>query len=93
MLLLQRHGILAVVSWGILIPLGIMIARYARPFEACDPAWFYTHIFFQVSGFVLGSIAWGMGIKLGNDSVGVHYSSHRSIGIVVFTFSILQVRG
>lgn len=83
----QNHGILAVVSWGILIPIGIMVARYARPFQSCRPAWFYTHIFFQVSGFILGVAAWAMGMKLGNGT----YASHRAIGIVIFTLSILQV--
>ncbi|KAB2073676.1 hypothetical protein ES319_A07G099400v1 [Gossypium barbadense] len=32
------HGILNGVSWGILFPLGAMIARYIRAFESADPA-------------------------------------------------------
>eukprot|EP00246_Nothoceros_aenigmaticus_P000606 TRINITY_DN10862_c0_g1_i1.p1 TRINITY_DN10862_c0_g1~~TRINITY_DN10862_c0_g1_i1.p1 ORF type:complete len:344 (+),score=25.33 TRINITY_DN10862_c0_g1_i1:125-1033(+) len=85
-----NHGIVAVVGWGILIPLGIMVARYARPFEACDPAWFYTHICLQVSGFILGVTAWAMGMNLGSKT-SVEHPSHRGIGTTVFVFSILQV--
>lgn len=34
----QIHGVLNVVSWGILMPIGVIIARYLRVFKSADPA-------------------------------------------------------
>ncbi|CAH2079516.1 unnamed protein product [Thlaspi arvense] len=85
----NTHGILNAVSWGVLMPLGAMMARYMKVFT--DPTWFYLHIAFQVSGYVIGVAGWATGIKLGNDSPGTSYSTHRNLGIALFTFATLQV--
>lgn len=77
------------VAWGILLPLGIMSARYLKVFA--DPAWFYLHLLCQCSGFVIGVAGFGTGLKLGNDSPGIVHHKHRSIGIALFVFGILQV--
>jgi len=87
----NRHGILNVVGWGILLPIGIMFARYLRQFESADPAWFYLHAFCQTVGYALGVAGWATGLKLGSYSKGVVYSQHRSIGIAIFVFGTLQV--
>jgi hypothetical protein len=85
------HGVLNAVGWGILIPMGAMIARYLRVFEAADPAWFYAHIACQISGYALGVGGWGLGLKLGSESVGLTYQPHRNIGIAIFALATLQV--
>ncbi|XP_078436699.1 cytochrome b561 and DOMON domain-containing protein At4g17280-like [Wolffia australiana] len=85
------HGILNGVSWGVLMPLGVVIARYVRVFESADPAWFYLHVACQCSAYVLGVAGWGTGLKLGSDSQGIQYSKHRVIGIVLFSLATLQV--
>ncbi|CAF1857563.1 unnamed protein product [Brassica oleracea var. botrytis] len=85
----NTHGILNAVSWGVLLPMGAMMARYMKVFTA--PTWFYLHIVFQVSGYVIGVSGWATGIKLGNDSPGTSYSTHRNLGIALFTFATLQV--
>ncbi|KAK1412677.1 hypothetical protein QVD17_34118 [Tagetes erecta] len=85
------HGILNAVSWGILFPTGIMIARYLRTFPAADPAWFYIHGSLQVSAYAIGVAGWGTGMKLGSESKGVKYSGHRNIGIALFCLATLQV--
>ncbi|KAM0071191.1 putative cytochrome b561 and DOMON domain-containing protein [Helianthus debilis subsp. tardiflorus] len=85
------HGILNAVSWGILFPIGIIIARYLRTFPSADPAWFYLHAFCQVSGYAIGVAGWGTGLKLGSDSKGVTYSTHRDIGIALFSLATVQV--
>lgn len=85
------HGVLNTVSWGILMPMGAMIARYMRVFESADPAWFYLHITCQVSAYVLGVSGWGLGLKLGADSKGITYGSHRAMGIALFVMATLQV--
>ncbi|XP_019179947.1 PREDICTED: cytochrome b561 and DOMON domain-containing protein At3g25290-like [Ipomoea nil] len=83
------HGILNVVSWGILFPVGIIMARYVKTFS--DPAWFYAHVTCQLSSYVVGVGGWGTGMKLGSQSTGIVYSIHRNLGITLFCFATLQV--
>ncbi|KAF5181054.1 Cytochrome b561 and domon domain-containing protein [Thalictrum thalictroides] len=85
------HGILNVVSWGLLFPIGIIIARYLRTFQSAEPAWFYLHVFCQISAYVIGVAGWGTGLKLGSQSQGIRFTSHRNIGIVLFSFATLQI--
>jgi len=80
-----------VVSWGILIPIGILSARYTCPFESTYLSWFYLHKFCQTSGYVLGVAGLATGLHLGSYSKGIVYSQHRNIGIVIFVFGTLQV--
>lgn len=87
----QIHGVLNAVSWGILFPLGVIIARYLRTFPSADPAWFYLHVSCQVSAYAIGVAGWGTGLKLGSESKGVEYSGHRNIGIAAFCLATLQV--
>lgn len=87
----QIHGVLNAVSWGILMPLGAIIARYLKAFDFGDPAWFYLHVACQTSAYIIGVVGWATGIKLGSDSSGVQYSAHRTIGIVLFCLATLQV--
>ncbi|KAK8717860.1 hypothetical protein V6N13_045113 [Hibiscus sabdariffa] len=85
------HGILNAVSWGILFPLGAIIARYVRTFESADPAWFYLHAFCQVSAYAIGVAGWATGLKLGSESSGITYSTHRNIGIALFVLATVQI--
>lgn len=85
------HGVLNAVSWGILFPIGAIIARYLRTFESADPAWFYLHVLCQLSAYAIGVAGWGTGLKLGSDSKGVTYSGHRNIGIALFSLATVQI--
>ncbi|CAN8232389.1 unnamed protein product [Cochlearia groenlandica] len=85
------HGILNAVSWGILFPIGAMIARYMRIFESADPAWFYLHVSCQFSAYVIGVAGWATGLKLGSESKGIRFNSHRNIGIALFAMATLQM--
>ncbi|KAG7011874.1 Cytochrome b561 and DOMON domain-containing protein, partial [Cucurbita argyrosperma subsp. argyrosperma] len=84
------HGILNAVSWGLLLPIGAVTARYLRNVQALGPAWFYAHAGVQLAGFALGTIGFVIGIRLGELSPGVEYSLHRKLGIAVFTLGGLQ---
>ncbi|MBA0822294.1 hypothetical protein Goarm_019103 [Gossypium armourianum] len=68
-----------------------MIARYIRTFESADPAWFYLHAFCQVSAYAIGVAGWGTGLKLGSESPGITYSTHRNIGIALFVLATVQI--
>ncbi|KAK8505953.1 hypothetical protein V6N13_002610 [Hibiscus sabdariffa] len=85
------HGVLNTVSWGILMPLGAITARYMKVFKSADPAWFYLHVACQSSAYVVGVAGWATGIKLGSDSTGITYNTHRTIGIILFCLGTLQV--
>ncbi|XP_076882763.1 cytochrome b561 and DOMON domain-containing protein At4g17280-like [Bidens hawaiensis] len=85
------HGILNAISWGIMMPLGAMMARYIRVFESVDPAWFYLHVTCQTSAYIIGMAGWATGIRLGGQSPGIQFTSHRIIGIILFCVATLQV--
>ncbi|KAK9146096.1 hypothetical protein Sjap_005999 [Stephania japonica] len=85
------HGILNAVSWGVLFPVGVILARYVKAFEFGDPAWFYLHIGCQVSAYAIGVAGWATGLKLGSQSKGVVYTYHRNIGIALFSLATLQM--
>lgn len=85
------HGVLNVVSWGIMFPIGIVIARYLRSFPSADPLWFYLHVFCQVSAYAIGVAGWGTGLKLGSQSKGITYSTHRNLGISLFALATVQI--
>ena len=87
----QTHGILNAVSWGVLLPLGAIIARYLKVFKSADPAWFYLHAACQSSAYIVGVAGWGTGLKLGSESAGITYDTHRNIGITLFCLGTLQV--
>jgi hypothetical protein len=40
-LIMQAHGWLMAVGWGLLIPLGILTARHGKEFK--PPLWFHLH--------------------------------------------------
>ncbi|TVU10119.1 hypothetical protein EJB05_43628 [Eragrostis curvula] len=85
------HGLLNAVSWGVLLPMGAIFARYLKTFKSADPAWFYLHVTCQLIGYAVGVAGWATGINLGNESEGVTYTTHRNIGIAVFALGTLQV--
>lgn len=87
----QTHGVLNAVSWGVMMPMGAMTARYLKVFKVGNPAWFYIHAACQTSAYIVGVAGWATGLKLGGDSTGITFESHRNIGIILFSLGTLQV--
>ncbi|CAM8908586.1 hypothetical protein QQ045_010436 [Rhodiola kirilowii] len=85
------HGALNMVSWGVLMPIGMIIARYLKVFRSADPAWFYLHAGCQTAAYVIGVSGWATGLKLGRESKGIHHETHGNIGITLFCLGTLQV--
>ncbi|EPS63313.1 hypothetical protein M569_11471 [Genlisea aurea] len=81
------HGTLAVLSWGIFLPIGAISARYLKN---RDPLWYYLHVVVQFIGFILGVAAIAEGLAL-NDKIHGFIPTHRGIGIFILTLTILQV--
>ncbi|WCJ28153.1 Cytochrome b561 and DOMON domain-containing protein At4g17280 [Euphorbia peplus] len=87
----NAHGVLNAVSWGILMPIGAITARYVKVIKPGNPIWFYLHVSCQSVAYIIGVAGWGTGLKLGSESPGVQYSVHRNIGITLFVLGTLQV--
>jgi len=84
LIVFQTRGVLNAVGWGILMPLGAIIVRYLKVFKSADPAYDTC----QSAAYIVGVAGWG----LGNDSAGVTYSTHRTLGIIIiFCLETLQV--
>ncbi|XP_052622003.1 cytochrome b561 and DOMON domain-containing protein At3g07570-like [Lactuca sativa] len=81
------HGILNAVGWGVLLPIGVMIARYLRH---VDRLWLYAHSSIQLSGFVIGFSGIITGLIL-NDRIDINVAKHKAIGLIIITLGCLQV--
>ncbi|KAK1353959.1 Cytochrome b561 and DOMON domain-containing protein [Heracleum sosnowskyi] len=81
------HGILNMSGWGIILPIGAMVARYMKPW---DPVWFYSHSLVQSLGFLFGVSGIICGFVLEN-RLGVDVDKHKSLGVIILTLGCLQV--
>lgn len=82
------HGLLSMMGWGVLLPMGMMVARY---FRRQDPYWFYGHIAVQGLGFLIGIAAVVLGFRLNGDGL-KNIVVHKVIGISILSMACLQVR-
>ncbi|KAK6124522.1 hypothetical protein DH2020_041731 [Rehmannia glutinosa] len=82
------HGTVNIIGWGVLLPIGIIIARYFRK-QSND--WYSLHILSQVSGFLLGTFGWGLGISFKNAAKQHTMSTHGILGTLIFALAILQL--
>ncbi|RYR24065.1 hypothetical protein Ahy_B02g057563 [Arachis hypogaea] len=83
----KNHGIVGIIGWGLILPMGVIIARY---FRHKDPQWFYLHAAIQFVGFTFGLVTIILGLQL-YTKMNAHIPAHRGIGIFVFVLSILQI--
>ena len=83
----RRHGLLALISWGVLVPAGVALARFFKRF---DPFWFYAHVVAQGLGFLLGALAVVAGFRLDDDER-APVATHKGIGVAVVVCACLQV--
>ncbi|KAG6394104.1 hypothetical protein SASPL_144683 [Salvia splendens] len=79
------HGAVNIMGWGVLLPIGAIIARY---FKESSNNWYNLHIMSQSSGFILGTLGWGIGITIKNEHH--HMSSHGVLGTLIFALATLQ---
>ncbi|KQK04968.1 cytochrome b561 and DOMON domain-containing protein At3g61750 [Brachypodium distachyon] len=83
----RAHGGLNLFAWGILMPIGAILARY---FRRMDPLWFYLHVGIQFVGFIIGLAGVVAGVALYN-KIQADIPAHRGLGIFVLFLGILQV--
>ncbi|XP_059294578.1 cytochrome b561 and DOMON domain-containing protein At5g47530-like [Lycium ferocissimum] len=88
------HGIINGVSWGMMMPLGVVLARLRYlPLAELPALWFNLHIYCQTIAFFLGITGGGLGFFLGRQSSGIRvkHTSHRYIGGALLGLATLQV--
>ena len=84
----RKHGLLGMMGWGVLMPIGMITARY---FRQLDPCWFYTHMAIQVSGYAVGIAGIVLGFRL-NEYGLKNVDVHKALGIAILAMASLQVR-
>ncbi|TQD76435.1 hypothetical protein C1H46_038032 [Malus baccata] len=84
------HGIMNAIAWGIMLPIGAVLARYLRHIQSLGPTWFYVHAGVQLFAFFVGTVGFAIGIRLGDMSPGVQYGLHRKLGFAAFCLGALQ---
>ncbi|XP_022977905.1 cytochrome b561 and DOMON domain-containing protein At5g47530-like isoform X2 [Cucurbita maxima] len=92
-LLRHVHGVLNIIGWGTLIPIGIVIARYFReefPLR-CD-RWYSAHAVCQTCGYIMGTVGWGFGVSLINSSNRSHIP-FLVLGILIIVLTAIQICG
>eukprot|EP00210_Caulerpa_lentillifera_P002713 g2593.t1 len=80
----DAHALLMAISWGVMIPLGVLIARTLKDL---DPLWFRLHKLLQVVG-LMGAIA-GYVIALLKFETSDDFR-HRQVGLVIMILGIFQ---
>ncbi|MEP3275653.1 MAG: cytochrome b561 domain-containing protein [Stappiaceae bacterium] len=89
------HARLMVLSWGILLPLGVVIARYFKvlpgqnwPLELDNKFWWRSHLTLQISGGVI--MTGGLLVVLVAEGGYADSWYHRAIGWTVIALAGLQ---
>ncbi|KAL9295491.1 Cytochrome b561 and DOMON domain-containing protein [Arabidopsis thaliana] len=91
LLVKQIHAIVNALSWGILMPIGVMAARYMKNYEVLDPTWFYIHVVCQTTGYFAGLIGGlGTAIYMARHT-GMRTTLHTVIGLLLFALGFLQI--
>jgi len=88
--LFRAHGSLMLTSWGVLLPLGVMIALTGRH---RDPLWFHLHRGCQCLGLVLALAGWILALsQFSVFSTGGTRTSflHACLGCTVMSLGLLQ---
>ncbi|MED6144496.1 hypothetical protein PIB30_016164 [Stylosanthes scabra] len=84
------HGILILVGWGTLLPIGAIIARYFREVPIKWKQWFWCHIVCQTMGYIVGTIGWCIGIWL--RTLSKHFMSKLQLALTIIAFTILNLQ-
>lgn len=87
----NTHGVLNIIGWGTLLPVGAIVARSFRKFPLKCEEWYKLHVLCQTLGYIIGAVGWSFGMWLGNSSKQYSLRAHRILGIVIFTFATAQM--
>ncbi|KAA6428493.1 MAG: hypothetical protein FRX49_01369, partial [Trebouxia sp. A1-2] len=83
------HGWLMCISWGCLIPLGVVIACF-RTVRGMGAWWFHLHRVLALLGFLISVAGLAVGVYLDPGEGGLFWQ-HKIIGITVNVLGLAQV--
>jgi len=81
---LVAHAVLMGLSWVVLVPSGVLIARYLK---GAGPIWFQLHRAINSLGVLMFFIAWIIGLAEGSRTS----KTHLSLGSIAVILGVLQV--
>ena len=89
------HGTLMMTSWGVLLPLGVISARFLKYQGGDPPTWFKFHRQLQITGLTLAVIGWVVALSQFDvfRAGGGTSFIHGVLGMLVMTLGILQPIG
>lgn len=96
----QWHARFMVLAWGVMIPLGILIARYFKvtrhqdwPRQLDNQQWWRAHLALQIGGTVLSFVALGFALNGVWHGTGLPSTLHVVLGWAILTLAAGQVLG
>jgi len=96
----QWHARLMVLGWGVMIPLGILVARYYKvtarqdwPRQLDDQRWWRTHLALQIGGTLLSFVAIGFALVGVFEGHGIPATIHVVLGWAIVTLGLGQILG
>ena len=81
----RRHGVLAVVGWGVLVPAGVALARF---FKHLDPFWYHHNVGRAAVALCVANIFYGL--SLANERQEWSYVYGIFVGIFAVVFLVLD---
>jgi len=96
----QWHARLMVLGWGVMIPLGVLIARYCKvtphqdwPRQLDNQRWWVAHLALQIGGTLLSFVAIGFALFGVFHGQGLSTTLHTVLGWAIVTLGLGQVLG
>ena len=84
------HGFVMTVAMGIVLPLGVLIARFGKGSKG-SAMWFHLHRGLQSLGVVMLIAAFAIAIKFENKAGNKHFDCiHARLGLAVVVLTLLQ---
>lgn len=84
------HGALMLSSWGVVLPCGVLVAKFLRH---QDPLWFKIHRFMQICGVILALIGFCIALTQFSVFSPDYYAPaqiHGICGIIVMVLGLMQ---
>ena len=87
---IYMHAGFMFVGWGVMIPIGVILARFAKHFP--NALWFTLHWRIQSVGLIVAIIGWAIALVNFNvfGSVGTRSYYHGIFGMITMLLGILQ---
>lgn len=87
LLLIRSHAMLMVLAILLLLPTGVMIARYSRPVS--PHTWFRAHVVANTTGLLF--LLLGLASVLGHTGGVFNVGFHQIVGIICISLALFQV--